>query len=122
MEPFALSAGKAAQRPDLFVADESLELVSAQQPAGDRFPNREVAFLICTGEALESLDDGRAALGALAERLGVGHVLVRMKMFGFADDIIRELADVAHEGVARELSMLDFAQTKFPFASQLRAG
>src|SRR5207302_1246947 len=83
IKPFAFLAAEAAQRPDLFVAHESLELVTAQQPAGDRFPNREVAFLICAGEALESFDHGRTALRALAERLGVGHVLVGMKMFGF---------------------------------------
>src|SRR5439155_16581169 len=122
MKPFAFPAAKAAQWPDLLVAHERLELVTAQQPAGDRFPNREVAFFISTGEALESLGDGRTAFGALAERLGVGHVLVGMKMFGLSDDIIRELADVAHERVPRELAMLDFAQAKFPFAGQFRAG
>ena len=45
-----------------------------------------------------------------------------MKMLGFANDILRQIADVAHERVARELAMLDFAQAKFPFAGELRAG
>src|SRR5580765_5253654 len=122
MKPFTFPAAKAAQWPDLLIAHEGLELVPAQQPAGDRFPNGEIAVFICAGEALEAFDHGRTALWALAERLGVGHVLVGMKMFGFADDIVRELADIAHERVARKLPVLDFAEAKFPFASQLRAG
>src|SRR5262249_37777405 len=107
VKPFAFPAAKTAQWPDLFVTHESFELVAAQQAASDGFPNREIAVLVRAGEALESFDDWRAALGALAERLGVGHVLVGMKMFGFADDFFCELADIAHERVARQLAMLD---------------
>src|SRR5262245_64450221 len=91
MKPFAFSTAKTAQRPDLFVADERLEFVAAEQSAGDGFPNRKIAVLICAGETFESLDDRRAALRAPAKRFGVGHVLVRMKMLGFAHDILRQL-------------------------------
>src|SRR5216117_2435615 len=121
MKPFAFPAAKTAQRADLFVAHETLELLTAQQSAGDGFPNREIAVFICARETFESLDDGRTALGTLAERFAVGHVLVRVKMFRFANDVLRQLPDVAHERVARQLAMLDFAQAKLPFACQFRA-
>src|SRR6476620_7547737 len=116
MKPFAFLAAKAAQRFGLFVADERLELIAAQQPAGDSFPDCKIAVLICAGETLESLDNRRAALRALPKRLRVRHVLVRMKMLGFPHDILRQITDVAHERVARELPMFNFTQTKFPFA------
>ena len=122
MKPFAFPAAKAPQRSELFVADERLEFVAAQQSARDGFPNRKITVLICAGETLESLDDRRTAFRALAKRLSIRHVLVRMKMLGFVHDILRQIADVAHERVTRELAMLDFAQTKFPFAGELRAG
>src|SRR5215471_8055450 len=122
MKAFAFPAAKAAQRPGLFVVDQRLEFVSAQQSAGDRFPDCKIAVLICTGETLESLNDRRTALWAPAKRLSVRHVLVRMKMFGLSYDILCQIADVAHERVARELAVLDFAQPKFPFAGEFRAG
>ena len=122
MKPFAFPTAKAAQWPDLFVTDERLELVAAQQPTGDGFPDCKSAVLICAGETLESLDDRRTAFRALTKRLSIRHVLVRMKMLGFVHDILRQIADVAHERVTRELAMLDFAQTKFPFAGEFRAG
>ena len=122
MKPFSFPAAKAAQRPDLFVADERLEFIAAQQPTGDGFPDCKIAVLIRAGEALESLDDRRTALRAPAKGLSVRHVLVRMKMLGFPHDILRQIADVSHERVARELAMLDFAQAKFPFAGEFRAG
>ena len=121
LEAFAFPAAKTAQRPDLFVAHESLELLTAQQSAGDGFPNREIAVLICAGETFESLDNRRTALRTLTERLAIGHVFVGMKMFRFTNDVLCEVADIAHERVARELAMLDFAQTKFPFTGQFRA-
>ena len=43
-------------------------------------------------------------------------------MFGFSDDVVRKLANVAHERVTRELPMFDFVQAKFPFAGQFRTG
>src|SRR5262249_31988377 len=116
MKRLAWFGVKTAQGAALFVGDGRLELVAAEQSAGDGFPNRKIAVLICAGETFESLDDRRAALRAPAKRFGVGHVLVRMKMLGFAHDILRQLADVAHERVTRELAMLDLAQAKFPFA------
>ena len=122
MKPFAFPAAKAPQRSELFVADERLEFVAAQQSARDGFPNRKITVLICAGETLESLDDRRTALRASAKRFGVGHVLVGMKMLGFTDDVFRQLPDVAHEGIARELAMFNFAQAEFPFAGQFRAG
>ena len=45
-----------------------------------------------------------------------------MKMLGFADDIIRKVANVTHEVVAREPAMLNFPKAKFPFASQFGTG
>ena len=42
-------------------------------------------------------------------------------MLRLADDFFCELANVVHERVARKLAMLDFAQTKFPFAGEFRA-
>ena len=122
METFAFPTTKPAQRPSLFIADQRLKFIATEQPAGDGFPDCKIAVLICAGEAFESLDDRRAALRASAKRLGVGHVLVRVKMLGFANDTLRQIADVAHERVAGELAMLDFAQAKFPLAGQLRAG
>src|SRR6476646_6109517 len=122
MKPFSFLAAKAAQRFGLFVADERLELIAAQQPAGDSLPDCKIAVLICAGETLESLDDRRTALRTPAKGLSVRHVLVRMKMLRFAHDILRQIADVAHERVAGELAMLDFAQAKFPFAGEFRAG
>src|SRR5262249_12882279 len=89
MEPFAFPAAKAAQRPDLLVADESLEFIATEQPTGDGFPDSKIAVFICAGETFESLDDRRAALRAPAKGLGVRHMLVRMKMLGFANDILR---------------------------------
>src|SRR4029453_2388763 len=122
MKPFALPAAKAAQRPDLFVADERLEFIATEQPTGDGFPDCKIAVLICAGETFESLDDRGTALRALPKGLSVRHVLVRVKMLGFPYDILRQIADVAHERVAGELAMLDFAQAKFPFASEFGAG
>ncbi len=43
-------------------------------------------------------------------------------MFGFPDDIVSKLANVAHERVTGELAMFDLAQTKFPFAGQFGTG
>src|SRR5258708_23562716 len=122
MEPFAFLAAKAAQRSGLFVADERLELIAAQQPTGDSFPDCKIAVLIRAGETLESLDDRRTALRAPAKGLSVRHVLVRMKMLGFPHDVPRQIADVAHERVARELPMFNLSQAKFPFAGEFRAG
>ena len=42
-------------------------------------------------------------------------------MLGFAYDILCQIADVAHERVARELAMFNLAQAKFPFAGKFRA-
>src|SRR5437870_10131723 len=106
MKPFAFLTAKAAQRTDLFVPDQRLELIAAQQPTGDSFPDCKIAVLLRAGETLESLDDRRAALRAAAKGLSVRHVLVRMEMLGFAHDILREIADVAHERVTSELAML----------------
>ena len=122
MKPFAFLAAKAAQRPGLFVLDERLEFIAAQQPTGDSFPDCKIAVLIRAGEALESLDDRRTALRALAKGPSVRHVLVRMKMLGFPHNILRQIADVAHERVAREFAMFNLAQAKFPFAGEFRAG
>src|SRR6185312_2642245 len=66
MEPFAFPAAKAAQRPGLFIADERLEFIAAQQATGDGFPDCKIAVFICAGETLESLNDRRAALRAPA--------------------------------------------------------
>src|SRR5512133_2767382 len=122
MKPFSFPAAKAAQRPDLFVPDERLEFIAAQQPTGDSFPDCKIAVLIRAGETLESLDDRRAALRAPAKGPSVRHVLVTMKMLCFPHDILRQIADVAHERVARELPMFNLAQAKFPFAGEFRAG
>jgi hypothetical protein len=43
-------------------------------------------------------------------------------MLGFAHDILRQIADVAHERVAREFPMFNLAQAKFPFAGEFGAG
>src|SRR5947207_14932925 len=108
MKPFAFPTAKAAQWSDLFVTDERLELVAAQQPTGDGFPDCKSAVLICAGETLESLDNRRTALRALSTWLSIRHVLVRMKMLGFVHDILRQIADVAHERVTLALSLLHF--------------
>src|SRR5215470_7270319 len=122
MKPFAFPAAKAAQRLGLFVANERFEFLAAQQPTGNGFPDCKIAVFICAGETLESLDDRRTALWAPAKRLSVRHVLVRVKMFGFSYDILREIADVAHERITRELAVFDLAQAEFPFAGEFRAG
>src|SRR5207249_2690539 len=70
MKPFAFPTAKTAQRPDLFVADERLEFIAAQQPTGDGFPDGEVAFLICAGETFES-HDRLYRLGSRLEFLAV---------------------------------------------------
>ena len=57
MKPFAFPTAKTAQRPDMFIAHESFEFIAAQQTAGDRFPDREIAFVIGARETLEPLDD-----------------------------------------------------------------
>src|ERR1700748_90463 len=103
MKTFALFAAKAAQRFGLFIADERLELIAAQQSTGDSFPDCKIAVLTRTGETLESLDDRRTALRPLAKGLGVRHVLVRMKMLGLAHDILCQIANVAHERIAGQL-------------------
>src|SRR5215831_9439412 len=105
MKPLAFSTAKATQRSDLFVADECLELIAAQQAAGNGFPDSKIAVFICAGETFESLDDRRTTLWAPAKRLSVRHVLVRVKMLGFSHDILRQIADVAHERIARELAV-----------------
>src|SRR4029077_16870257 len=102
MKPFAFLAAKAGQRSGLFVGDERLELIAAQQPAGDSFPDCKITVLIRAGETLESLDDRGSALRAPAKGLSVRHVLVRMKMLGLANDVLRQIANVAHKRVARE--------------------
>src|SRR5206468_7989141 len=101
---------------------ESLEFFAAQQPARDSLPNCEIAFFICAGETFEPLGNRRTTLGTFAERLAVGHVFVRMKMSRLSDDLFGEIADVAHERVARKLAMFNFAQTEFPLAGELWAG
>ena len=122
MEALPLPAAKAAQRANLFFADECLEFFAAQQSTSNGFPNRETAFFICAAETLEPIDDGRTALGAHAERLAVRHVFIWMKMLRLSDDLPCEIANVVHERVACKLAMLDFAQAKFPFAGELGAG
>src|SRR4029079_2976748 len=122
MKPFAFRAAKAAQRLGLFVADQRLEFIAAQQSTGDSFPDCKIAVFICAGETFESLDDWRTALRALAERLSVRHVFVRMKMLGLANDILRQITNVGHERVSREFPMFNLAQAQFPLASEFRAG
>src|SRR5882762_2476831 len=106
----------------MFVTDESLKFLAAYQSTRNSLPNRKTAFLVCAGETFESLDDKRTTLGACAERLAVRHMFIGMKMLRLADDFFCEMANVAHERVARKLAMLDFAQTKFPFTGEFRAG
>src|SRR5690349_5211278 len=97
MEACAFPAAKTAQRPDLFIADKRLKLISAQQPTSDGFPDCEVAVLICACETFEALDNRRTAAWTAAKRLGVRHVFVRMKMLGFTYNIPGQIADLSHE-------------------------
>src|SRR5207245_10039886 len=96
MEAFAFSATKAAQWPDLFIAYESFKFVTGQQATGNRFPNREITFVICACETFEPLDNGRTTLGTLTERLCVRHVIVRVKVFSLTDDVVLEFAVISH--------------------------
>src|SRR6267143_1982597 len=105
MEPFPFPASKAAQWTHMFIAYESLEFFATQQSTGNGFPNREITFVICACETLEPLDNRRTAFGALAERRALRHVFVRVKVFGLPDDVVRELAYVAHERVTRLLRL-----------------
>jgi hypothetical protein len=114
MKPFSFSAAKAAQRADLFVADERLDFIATEQPTGDGFQIVKSQSSFVQVKLLNRSTIGEAALRALAKWLSVWHVLVGMKMLGFAHDILRQIADVAHERVTRELCDARFRAGEIP--------
>src|SRR5690348_39835 len=119
MEAFAFPAAKTSQWPDLFIAHEGFEFISAQQATGDGFPDCELAVLIRACEALESFDNRRTAARAPAERLRVRHVFVRMKMLCFTYNVLGQITDLSHERFTHKLAVLNLTKAKFPFAGEL---
>ena len=117
---------EALQRPNVFVAQKGLGLVHLERAPAGRFAKREataVRLAIGPGAGVAAVVffDDTATHGARAVQCGVvARYGVAVVFLGFLDDMFRHGGNVAHEGLAAELTAFHQRQLVLPLAGQRR--